>query len=108
MEPGAADFFHPVGGVRLYYSVTEPTEDAYLASETFEERLHSEEGWHTTDTTDLIMALTGELTLEVENGDSRVIRPGDVVIQNGVRHRWRLTGDKPAEGIVFFIGANRA
>ncbi|HWE56091.1 MAG TPA: hypothetical protein VG435_11295 [Acidimicrobiales bacterium] len=106
-DPAAADFFPSVGGPRFYYSVTESTEDNYLDSESFEEAVQFEDGWHNTHATDFIVAVKGHLTLEMENGDTGVIRLGGIV-QDDVRYRWRLTRDDPAAGIVFSIGASRA
>jgi hypothetical protein len=35
------------------------------------------------------------------------LSPGDVVVQNGTRHRWRVVGGVPAIVAAFIIGAHR-
>ncbi len=55
-----------------------------------------EPGMHTTDTIDLEIMLSGELTLELDDGAEKTLRAGDVVVQNGTRHRWHNRGDVPA------------
>jgi len=66
-----------------------------------------EPGMHTTDSTDFGVVLSGNLVLEVDDGAEVVLSPGDVVVQNGTRHRWRVVGDVPATMAAFFIGAHR-
>ncbi len=36
-----------------------------------------------------------------------MLSPGDVLIENGTRHRWRVVGDVPATLASFIIGARR-
>lgn len=66
-----------------------------------------EPGMHTTDTLDLEVILSGELILELDDGAQRRLGPGDTVVQNGTRHRWRNPGSAPALMAVFMIGAHR-
>jgi uncharacterized cupin superfamily protein len=66
-----------------------------------------EPGMHRTDTTDFGVLLSGNLVLEVDDGAEVSLSPGDVVVQNGTRHRWRVVGDVPATMAAFFIGAHR-
>jgi mannose-6-phosphate isomerase-like protein (cupin superfamily) len=46
-------------------------------------------GMHTTDTVDYGIVVRGEMTLELDDGQTMHLRQGDCVIQNGTRHRWR-------------------
>lgn len=66
-----------------------------------------EPGMHTTDTTDFEVVMAGEVILELDDGAQVVLRPGDTVVQNGTRHRWRNEGDVPATLAVFMVGAHR-
>ena len=43
--------------------------------------------------------------VEVDDGADFLLSPGDVVIQNGTRHRWRVVGDVPATVAAVLIGA---
>lgn len=63
-------------------------------------------GMHRTDTLDYAVLLAGELRMELEDG-AVDLRPHDVVIQNGTRHRWVNTGDEPAVLLAISVGANR-
>jgi quercetin dioxygenase-like cupin family protein len=51
---------------------------------------------HRTDTLDYIFLIQGELELEMSDGSSTTIRPGDVVIQRGAMHRWTNRQAVPA------------
>ena len=64
-------------------------------------------GMHTTDTVDYDIIISGELTLEVDDGQEVALKPGDIVIQNGTRHRWRNTGTKPCVMYSVLVGVPR-
>ena len=64
-------------------------------------------GMHTTPTIDYGILLQGELWLELDNGEQKLIRPGDVVIQRGTRHAWRNKSDQVARALFVMIGAKR-
>ncbi|MGH9019500.1 MAG: cupin domain-containing protein [Acidimicrobiales bacterium] len=63
-------------------------------------------GMHTTATIDYGVVVSGEATLELDDGVIVVLRPGDTYVQNGTRHRWRNHGDVPAVVAVVLIGAD--
>ena len=65
-------------------------------------------GMHTTDTIDYEVVLSGEVVLELDDGAETILRPGDTVVQNGTRHRWRNDGEVPAVLAVVLLGAHRA
>ena len=60
---------------------------------------------HTTDSTDFGILLSGNVVLELDDGVEVLLSPGDVVVQNGTRHRWRVVGGVPATVAAFIIGA---
>ncbi|GLS99759.1 cupin [Sphingobium jiangsuense] len=64
-------------------------------------------GKHRTQTLDYDIILEGELWMELDDGELRHLKAGDVVIQNGTRHAWRNLGDKPARMAAVLIGADR-
>ena len=74
-------------------------------AQTFEPQSH---GMHTTDTVDYAIVLTGEIWLEVDDGQETRLCPTDVVVQNGTRHAWRNRSDAPATVAFFMVGAARA
>ncbi len=64
-------------------------------------------GMHTTDSIDYVMVVSGEVTLDLDDGEQTVLRAGDVVIQNGTRHAWRNHGTEPCTIVGVAIGADR-
>lgn len=64
-------------------------------------------GMHITPTVDYDIILDGELWLELDDGEIRHLRAGDVVIQNGTRHAWRNRTDRPTTMISVMVGARR-
>ncbi|MBR0946576.1 MULTISPECIES: cupin domain-containing protein [Bradyrhizobium] len=65
-------------------------------------------GMHTTDSVDYGILIEGEISLELDDGKTVALKPGDVVVQNGTRHAWRNPGAKPATLIFVLIGASRS
>lgn len=47
-------------------------------------------GMHATDSVDYGVILSGKITLELDDGEVAELGPGDVWIQNGTRHAWRV------------------
>jgi len=64
-------------------------------------------GMHRTPTLDYVVILEGELWLELDGGEERLVRRGEVVIQNGTRHAWRNKSDQVAKAVFFMQGLAR-
>ncbi|WP_455287708.1 cupin domain-containing protein [Cupriavidus necator] len=64
-------------------------------------------GMHKTQSVDYDIIVSGELWLEVDGGEVRHLKAGDIVIQNGTRHAWRNRSEQPAVMVAVLIGANR-
>ncbi len=64
-------------------------------------------GFHQTPSLDCIVVLEGELILEVDRNDERVLRRGDSAVLNGVRHRWHNRGTADATLVAVMIGARQ-
>ncbi|WP_281078375.1 cupin domain-containing protein [Klebsiella quasivariicola] len=64
-------------------------------------------GFHRTQTVDYVVVVSGELWLDLDNGEVRHLRAGEIVIQNGTRHAWRNRGEAPAVMVAVLIGAQR-
>jgi mannose-6-phosphate isomerase-like protein (cupin superfamily) len=108
--PAWAGLFPPIGGFRFGVAQFPAGHDAKQHPHpVVHERRHVEEtpGMHWTDTIDLEVVLSGELTLELDGGEEKTFRAGDTIIQNGTNHRWRNDGDETAVFIVFMVGTNR-
>ncbi|WP_223433287.1 cupin domain-containing protein [Pseudomonas sp. GL-B-26] len=65
-------------------------------------------GMHTTATIDYGIILEGEMWLELDNGQSRLVKAGDIVIQNGTRHAWRNKSERIARALFVMIGVSPA
>ena len=61
-------------------------------------------GFHTTPTVDYGVVLSGRVVLELDDGVTTELAPGDVVVQNGTRHAWRNPGDEAARIIFVLLG----
>ncbi len=64
-------------------------------------------GMHTTDTVDLDLVVSGEVWLELDDGEEVHLRAGDCVVQNGTRHAWHNRTSEPAVLFVTLLGASR-
>ncbi len=107
-NPAAPGIFPLVGGIRFIMASYSP--DSVVAPEPTP-GMHVEDGdkpgMHRTDTTDFAVLLSGNVVVELDDGAEVLLSPGDVVVQNGTRHRWRVVGDMPATVAAFIIGAHR-
>ena len=112
-NPAAPGIFPPLGGIRFIIGTRLP--GAFIAPKPSPE-MHLDEGdgpggahdgFHRTDTTDFGVVLSGTMALELDDGAEVVLNAGDVLIENGTRHRWRVVGDVPATLASFLIGARR-
>ncbi len=61
-----------------------------------------EPGMHATDTLDFMVVVEGRIVLGLDDGEHE-LGPGDVVIQRGNRHRWRVVGDEPCTYVVCML-----
>jgi quercetin dioxygenase-like cupin family protein len=59
---------------------------------------------HTTPTLDLGIIVSGRLELILDTG-STILNPGDVVVQRGTAHGWRVVGPEPCTWVVVMIDA---
>lgn len=62
-------------------------------------------GMHTTPTVDYGIVLEGEVWLELDDGETVLMKKHDVIVQNGARHAWRNKTDKPVTMAFVMIGA---
>jgi mannose-6-phosphate isomerase-like protein (cupin superfamily) len=123
-RPEVGSYFPPVGGFRVGFfnippdgGVGAPSDlDIEAALAELEEKLPGlaqhlepdEPGMHTTATVDFGVVLSGQATLELDDGATVVLNPGDTYIQNGTRHRWSNRGEVPAVLAVAAVGAGHA
>jgi len=122
-QPENKTYFPPIGGFRFGFftlppegggGALPPDLDIQLALAQLEEALPGmtqylepdAPGMHTTDTVDFEVVISGTVTLELDDGATTSLSPGDTVVQNGTRHRWGNPGNVPAVVAVFICGAH--
>jgi mannose-6-phosphate isomerase-like protein (cupin superfamily) len=121
-RPAGERYFPPLGGSRFAFFTVPPDGgagapadlDVAAAFEEFAQKLPGmteyleadEPGMHTTATIDYGVVLSGEVTLELDDGAKVVLRTGDTYVQNGTRHRWSNSGKVPAVLAVVLLGAH--
>jgi mannose-6-phosphate isomerase-like protein (cupin superfamily) len=64
-------------------------------------------GMHTTDTVDIDVVLSGEVWLELDDGEQVQLHAGDCVIQNGTCHALHNRSSEPVSIFVAIVGAQR-
>src|SRR5215207_7253814 len=66
-----------------------------------------EPGMHATDTLDFMVVIEGRIVLGLDDGEHE-LGPGDVVIQRGNRHRWRVVSEEPCTYTVCMLRPDQA
>ena len=61
---------------------------------------------HRTDTLDLGVVISGEMTMAMEDGTEVTLRSGETVVQTGVRHGWMNRSTSPAVMAFVLVGAH--
>lgn len=121
-DPMAADgtLLQPAGG-STFIVVTFPP-DAVMMSSDFRPELAGREhaaaapgiaetfemenpGMHTTPTLDYGVVLSGQITLELDDGVAIDLKAGDTYVQHGARHAWRNPNSDPATVAFILISA---
>lgn len=121
-RPPSAKYFPPVGGYRVeMFSVPPATTATDLAGldipaafaemETLLPGLAAymepdSPGMHTTATVDFEYVISGRCVLELDDGATVELGPGDTVVQNGTRHAWRNPFSEACVLLVVLVGAN--
>lgn len=122
-RPHVPRYFPPASGFRFVVftlgpdAVTTPADlDVGAALAELQEKLPGlaeamepdSPGMHTTDTIDYDIVLSGEVWLELDDGAEVRLGPGDCVVQNGTRHRWRNRTSEPCVIAVALLGTTRS
>ena len=91
-NPAAPGTFPPVGGIRFIMQTYSPEFDVVAPEPTPEMHIEDgdEPGFHRTDTTDFGVLISGNLAVELDDGAEVLLSPGDVLVENGTRHRFRV------------------
>ncbi len=120
-HPDAVQYFPPLGGFRFGLFTVPPDDQAPLGDIDFEAALAEMEqklpgmaghmepdnpGMHTTASVDYEFIVSGRVVLELDDGATAELGPGDTVVQNGTRHAWRNPYDEPCQMVVVLVGAH--
>jgi quercetin dioxygenase-like cupin family protein len=73
LSSGKLGLVHPHGAVLRYFDVA-PGNNEYM---------------HRTLSIDFAVCVEGKMELKLDSGETRIMEPGDVVIQRGTMHSWR-------------------
>jgi hypothetical protein len=65
-------------------------------------------GMHTSQTIDIAIVLEGSLVLELDDGATRSVDKGAVIIQNGTKHKWSNPTSERAWVLFVLVGAELA
>lgn len=121
-RPSADGYFAPADGYRFgFFSIppasheAPPIEDMDAALAETErltpgmtQAVTDNEGMHFTDTVDFLIVMQGEAHLELDSGDTTLLKAGDCIVQNGTNHAWyNRHPDETCVIFVAFIGARR-
>ncbi len=120
-KPAAPSYFPPVGGFRFGLFKLAPDAVATSPDLEFEAALRElneklpgladplepeHPGMHTTATIDYEYVVSGRCVLELDDGATRELGPGDTVVQNGTRHAWRNPFREPCVIVFALVGAH--
>lgn len=115
-------WFPPAGGFRFALvtlppdSVTMPENlDVGAAMVEFEDKLPGlaetmepdSPGMHKSNTVDVVLIVSGQAILELDDGVQVALSSGDCVVQNGTRHAWRNLTSQPCTMASAIVGARR-
>ena len=121
-QPIAKAFFPPVNGFRFLTITLPPESETELDEEEnkldavkFEEKFpgalalmeSDNPGMHASDTIDLVYVISGDIWLELDSSEEIHLEAGDIIIQNGTRHRWHNRSNESCCFMAFTIGAKR-
>ncbi|GAA4552914.1 hypothetical protein [Amycolatopsis samaneae] len=81
--------------------------DAFHGSDSHDGDASDDGGvWHLTDTIDVVTVLNGELWAVTETGET-LLKPGDTIVNRGIKHIWSNRTDKPVLIIATMMAGTR-
>ncbi len=118
-EPSPAPMHYPpVGGVRFGAFTVPPAGAGSIALDAADleaalpgllDHMDADDpGMHTSASVDYLVVGAGRIVLELDDGVEVELGPGDAVVQNGTRHRWRNPFSEPCSLVITSVGASHA
>jgi hypothetical protein len=119
-EPAWSEHFPPLDGYRVIVCTLPPgtagrdepmSAEEIAAAEAAFPGLHStfdesKKGMHVSVTVDVGIILAGSVDLELDDGNIKHLKVGDIVIQNGTLHSWTNAGESEAAIAFILMGAH--
>jgi len=107
VPPVREGWWPPPGGIRVSLCQRRPEADHEKAAESVQAwpDIHDDAGFHASSSIDVVVMLSGTVTLELDDGIIVTLNEGDSLVQNGTRHRWRNRSDTVATMAVIVVGA---
>jgi quercetin dioxygenase-like cupin family protein len=62
---------------------------------------------HRTLTLDYAVVMSGEIVLELDNGEEKTVRAGECIVQGGVNHAWHNRTDEVCRVAFVMVGAEK-
>jgi len=109
-RPVLSSSFPPIGGCACSVMEIAPGPEGvheFVASALAPWADPDDPGMHRSATIDYDIVLSGIIALELDDGREVTLGPGDIVVQNGTRHRWHNRGDTVARFVSVTVGANQ-
>ncbi|MDH7973228.1 hypothetical protein QH494_13650 [Sphingomonas sp. AR_OL41] len=103
--PAIAGWWPPPGGVRVTLSSRKPDCLAAAAAPGDWPDINDAAGFHASNSTDVVIVIAGRIWCELDDGVEVELTAGDVMVQNGTRHRWHNHGDGWPTIAVVIVGA---
>lgn len=106
-QPAAIGWWPPPGGIRVSLSSRKPDREASgqpKAAQAWPD-INDVAGFHASRSSDIVIVIAGRIWCELDDGVEIELAAGDVLIQNGTRHRWHNHGDEWPIMAVMIVGA---
>ena len=106
-EPPPSGWWPPAGGVRVSLSSRRPdrSDPPTAAQPQSWPDINDSAGFHASDSADVIIVISGRIWLELDDAVEVELSAGDVLVQNGTRHRWHNHGEEWPIIAVVIVGA---
>ncbi len=107
VAPVAQGWWPPAGGIRVTLSSRKPDGDMTPPATAPNQwpDINDTAGFHASCSADIIIVISGQIWLELDDGVEVELRAGDTLVQNGTRHKWHNHGDAWPIMAVIIVGA---
>ncbi len=105
--PAVRGWWPPPGGIRVTLSSRAPDRLSPASPRPSDlPDIDDTAGFHSSASADVVIVLSGRIWCELDDGVEVELAAGDVLVQNGTRHRWRNHSDAWPIIAVVIVGAS--